>query len=282
MLEAELGRLVRNNVYFASFNKEEYALGETVQDAAGVLKVFARPCEDKGGFVKNKVYAPGRVHRSVYFYPRPFPFTPDSRSLRSQPPLGLDNETVNGRWARYIVWNNHNFRLTRRQMNAISKQHRLDAQDAIDDPEGTFTASIGDFKLPPLGCVKRSLTSPGKRHTTQRDKDAGIYRREWDHAHELFTEFEQPFDTRYDRATHSCSKIDRFLFAIPAAFQRYYQSEGRRHGEPEDWSRRKLSDHAPLAIQFSAFTPKPPNERAIPSWVTKHPTFYTVLDGIFR
>ena len=77
-------------------------------------------------------------------------------------------------------------------------------------------------------------------------------------------------------------KLDRLFWSMPAWAFQYLDLSGGTIGFPDQMNRDRLSDHCPVTITARVIPQHCPEDRPIPSWVTKSPQFKTEIKKRIR
>ena len=102
-----------------------------------------------------------------------------------------------------------------------------------------------------------------------------IDNRQWDNSLAALTEIDNHNHTHYSKEGNFESRLDRAFWTLPLWINRHVRTYKHIFKPPYQYHQLGISDHNPIGFSIPARSSLPPQQRPIPSYVTRHPLFRT-------
>mgnify|MGYP000686098511 CR=1 FL=1 len=146
------------------------------------------------------------------------------------------------------VVNIHNYGLSPTEIHRIGNYLSESAQNVSISPVNQFSIFVGDLniKAEDEKCFKAGRNLEGiLARSASNPVFSGPHHNLWAPILSDWTELVQPFPTRYDPVSKTCSRIDRAFVFCPASMLLKLQTNTFVQSSPEDFYADEHSDHAP-------------------------------------
>ena len=188
--------------------------------------------------------------------------------------IELDNQSLG-------IYNIHNSGLSRDQVDFVGNvlEQRL-AHDRAT-PMHSFSFVAGDFNFTARSEGRYRAGRPLGETSLARPVAYGAFQHLWERSLSGWVEIGQPFPTHIAANGGTCARIDRAWVSCTSARLISIHVESNVIGTPEDFDRRGLSDHAPVACRFCTKQTNSAKAHVIPKWLCKLSDFSVVVDRYF-
>ena len=185
---------------------------------------------------------------------------------------------------RIALWNVHLHQVSGAVASDARARILSDLRESKASPLTNPVFLAGDFNLGRNGEIRsyldplaqaeyvNALSSYNSHYTAEE--------RQWDAVLLQFSEFNLSHQTHFSSAGRFENRLDRIFSNFPPWIFRLLHVSRPVFPSPYHMFQNDLSDHSPVGISL-AFQPRPPlSDRPVPSYVTKHPFYQTVLHSL--
>ena len=178
-----------------------------------------------------------------------------------------------------VLYNLHHIDFDSSAFGGIKDKILKDIADANRFPGVVTCFLAGDFNTLVDGefskCAFRNPASPDFIHAVPR-----VRTQFWEDVCSNFTELAQTHDTHFCSRSSMFSRLDRIYVSLPSWMLLQMKASGRVIGNPHDLHRRKLSDHAPVAISLSLLERRKSSTKPIGDDILRYPSFVLHLNRL--